>query len=229
MRYTPSTLRKTLYEVTICMTLSSCTILQPNSPPKGSGKIILTFDDGPAPASERLLDVLNKHHVKATFCYIGANVAKYPDTARRAYAEGHIIANHTQTHRRPLFLPSSLDQDIRKADTTLQQTLDDTKFKTTLFRPPYGLKTPAVLFSHEASIRRTAYLTFFIDDSSTDRGTAKHVMDHIKKTLLHRHGGAIVLHEMRYPSPQPSKEWLPEAVDDLIAWAKANDLTFTHY
>lgn len=224
--YTPRNLASTII---ITVALSSCTILQPDSPPKGSGKIILTFDDGPTPASERLLDVLKKHHVKATFCYIGANVIKYPNTARRAYAEGHTIANHTQSHRRPLLLPSSLDQDIRQADTTLRQALDDPKFATTLFRPPYGLKTPAVLLSHEASARRSAYLTFFIDDSSTGRRNANHVMERIKKTLLHRHGGAIVLHEMRYPSPQPSKEWLPEAVDDLIAWAKANDLTFTHY
>lgn len=225
----PGTLRKPLYAVTIGMTLSSCTILQPDSPPKGSGKIILTFDDGPTPASERLLDVLKKHHVKATFCYVGANVVKYPKTARRAYAEGHTISNHTQNHRRPFLLPSPLDQDIQQADTTLRQALDDPEFETTFFRPPYGLKTPAVLLSHEASARRTAYLTFFIDDSSTGQGNAKRVMERIKKTLLHRHGGAIVLHEMRYPSPQPSKEWLPDAVDDLIIWAKANGMAFTQY
>ncbi len=211
------------------MTLSSCTILQPNSPPKGSGKIILTFDDGPTPESERLLDVLKRHHVEATFCYIGANVAKHPDTVRRAYLEGHMIANHTQTHRRPLLLPSPLDQDIKQAEITLRQAIGDPNFETKLFRPPYGLKTPAVLLSREASTRSTAYLSFFIDDSFANRGTAKHVMERIKKTLLQRRGGAIVLHEMRYPLPQPSKDWLPDAVDALITWARTNGMTFTHY
>src|SRR5690625_4301429 len=58
--------------------------------------VALTFDDGP---DERftplILDVLNKHDVKATFFLLGSRLEKYVDVAKRIQKEGHIIGNHT--------------------------------------------------------------------------------------------------------------------------------------
>ncbi|HUR37331.1 MAG TPA: polysaccharide deacetylase family protein [Terriglobales bacterium] len=66
----------------------------------GSGKqLALTYDDGPNdPDTLRLLDVLAKYKVKATFFLIGTYVQQRPDIVQRIIAEGHEIGNHTFTH-----------------------------------------------------------------------------------------------------------------------------------
>ena len=62
--------------------------------------IAMTFDDGPhATNTPRLLDILRRRNIKATFYVIGENVDRYPHLTRRIVAEGHEIGNHTYTHR----------------------------------------------------------------------------------------------------------------------------------
>jgi len=57
--------------------------------------VIFTFDDGPdAHATAMLLDVLQRHQVRAMFFLLGENAAQYPELVRRIHDEGHIIANH---------------------------------------------------------------------------------------------------------------------------------------
>jgi peptidoglycan/xylan/chitin deacetylase (PgdA/CDA1 family) len=86
-------------DAVIAALLSGCTILRPNAWPAGSGKILLMFDDGPNPEmSPRLLEVLRRHKVPATFCYIGFNVDRSPAVVHRAWTDGHALANHTIRH-----------------------------------------------------------------------------------------------------------------------------------
>ena len=67
-------------------------------PPK---HVWLTLDDGPDPVhSERILRVLDHHGIKAVFFVIGNRVAAHAATLRRTFEAGHLVANHTLTHRR---------------------------------------------------------------------------------------------------------------------------------
>src|SRR6059058_5397368 len=66
---------------------------------RGSKKLALTFDDGPNdPHTLRLLEVLAKHDVRATFFMIGRYVQQRPDIVREVVSAGHVIGNHTFTH-----------------------------------------------------------------------------------------------------------------------------------
>lgn len=99
--------------------------------------VAMTFDDGPHPQNTpRLLDMLSKRNIKATFYVIGGNVDRYPHIARRIVAEGHEIGNHTYTHRKLTSLGSS---EVRKE---MQRTQDAiaraTGVKPRTMRPPYG-------------------------------------------------------------------------------------------
>ena len=61
--------------------------------------IALTFDDGPdAKWTPRILDVLDRYHVPATFFVIGSHAADHQDLLRREMARGDEIGNHTFTH-----------------------------------------------------------------------------------------------------------------------------------
>jgi len=62
-------------------------------------RLMLTFDDGPDPQwTPKLLDVLARAHVRATFFVTGRASAKYPEIVRRIVREGHLLADHSLTH-----------------------------------------------------------------------------------------------------------------------------------
>jgi len=62
-------------------------------------KFALTYDDGPAAITEKLIDLLEKNNVKATFFILGENINKYPDTLKRAHNLGHELGCHTYSHK----------------------------------------------------------------------------------------------------------------------------------
>src|SRR5437870_7380905 len=74
----------------------------------------LTFDDGPNPrVTPKLLDLLEKHRVSATFFVLGKYVEQYPQLAREIAAAGHVIGNHTFSHPSLLFFSQ---QQVMKED-----------------------------------------------------------------------------------------------------------------
>ena len=105
---------------------------------RGSGKIALTFDDGPGEATSAILDMLKQAEIRATFFLCGQNVERYPDLARRIAEEGHEIGNHTHSHPRLLGrTPGKIAWEIETAQSIIEHR---TGRRPTLFRPSYGLR-----------------------------------------------------------------------------------------
>ena len=100
-------------------------------------KIALTFDDGPHPSkTPKILDVLDKYGVKATFFVIGENAKLYPDVLRDVHARGHEIGNHTFSHKcinKMSF--SSLLETVSKCNEAIKEITGE---KPVFFRPPQG-------------------------------------------------------------------------------------------
>lgn len=69
------------------------------SGPSNVKEFSLTYDDGPAPLTQKLLDLLKERNVKATFFVLGEHVKSYPDAVKRAIAEGHELGCHTYSHK----------------------------------------------------------------------------------------------------------------------------------
>lgn len=66
--------------------------------------IVLTFDDDPDPEStEKILNLLNLHGVKASFYVLGENLKKYPELAKKIVVQGHDLENHSWTHEPLIF------------------------------------------------------------------------------------------------------------------------------
>ena len=86
----------------------------------------LTFDDGPGPATGRVLDILAASGVKATFCQLGLRVAEAPDVTRRVVAEGHTLCNHSWDHHSPFdaLAPADLDSEIGRTQDAFVQADD---------------------------------------------------------------------------------------------------------
>jgi peptidoglycan/xylan/chitin deacetylase (PgdA/CDA1 family) len=111
---------------------------------RGSKQIALTYDDGPNdPHTLRLLDVLAKHNVRATFFMIGRYVQQRPELARAVAQAGHVIGNHTFTH--PLLIFKSKAQTRSELEDCHKALEDAIGKHSNLFRPPFGGRRPATL------------------------------------------------------------------------------------
>ncbi|BFH60271.1 polysaccharide deacetylase [Paenibacillus azoreducens] len=60
--------------------------------------VFLTFDDGPSALTCKVLDILKKNNIHATFFVLGEQVKRYPEVLQRIYEEGHAIGNHSYNH-----------------------------------------------------------------------------------------------------------------------------------
>jgi peptidoglycan/xylan/chitin deacetylase (PgdA/CDA1 family) len=103
------------------------------------GRIALTFDDGPDPHSTpRILAVLRKQHIKATFFVVGQQVEKHPDILRRIVDEGHAIGNHSYDHADMSRLtPGQMRLELQRTQEAVDKALGY-HYRMGLMRPPYG-------------------------------------------------------------------------------------------
>jgi len=109
-----------------------------------SGTACITFDDGPHPEhTPRLLDLLAREKVAATFFVVGEHAVAYPDIVRRMKNEGHAVGNHTYTHVEAGKVDARrYIQEVRQTQEVLEELLGES---ARLFRPPHGKVTLPIL------------------------------------------------------------------------------------
>jgi peptidoglycan/xylan/chitin deacetylase (PgdA/CDA1 family) len=102
------------------------TVQYSHSLPLKDKEVVLTFDDGPMPPyTNRVLDVLAEHCVKANYFLVGRMARGYPDLTRRILADGHTIGTHSENHllgfdRAPMdTVKSEIEQGIASVGTVL--------------------------------------------------------------------------------------------------------------
>jgi peptidoglycan/xylan/chitin deacetylase (PgdA/CDA1 family) len=105
--------------------------------------VALTFDDGPWPGqTDKILDVLKKQNVRATFFMLGTQVRRSPDLARRVLAEGHTVGSHSLSHKQLNKLkPPAIRKEISSGVSAVAGA---TGMRPVWFRPPYGAVNGAV-------------------------------------------------------------------------------------
>jgi peptidoglycan-N-acetylglucosamine deacetylase len=105
--------------------------------------LALTFDDGPSESTPRILEILERHHVPATFFQIGVNVERLPAVARSVHQAGHEIGNHSYSHPffcdpRAALRPSQfIERELRRAQEAIGQHAGA---RPAWFRAPYGVR-----------------------------------------------------------------------------------------
>ena len=101
----------------------------------------LTFDDGPSKkVTIPILDLLKEKNIKATFFVLGSRVELYPEIVKRAYDEGHCIANHGYSHKYSQIYNSvsSVLEEYNKTNQAVKNAVQNQEFNTNIFRFPGG-------------------------------------------------------------------------------------------
>jgi peptidoglycan/xylan/chitin deacetylase (PgdA/CDA1 family) len=167
----------------------SCQWLGPVRLTTGDHSLLITIDDGPDPHdTPRLLDLLDKHQVKAVFFMIGEKVRRYPELAREVLRRGHEIGNHTMSHPHAVFWCAGPWRTRREIADCQRAVEEATGFTPRFFRAPCGHRN---LFTHpiarEHGLEVMAWTRRGFDAVETDAGKA------LKRILTKVAPGDIVL------------------------------------
>lgn len=169
-------------------------------------KIALTFDDGPHPKkTKKIIDVLEKYGVTATFFVVGVNVKNYSSGMKEIIDRGYEIGNHTFSHRvLKNSDPASLENELLLTEHEIKKLGGEV---SNLIRPPCGLYDDSLLnFSRENGYKIVLWNIDTKDWEHTSKGDiAKMVESEVK-------GGDIIL----FHDYISGKSNTAEALDILI-------------
>lgn len=114
------------------------------SGPANERIVALTYDDGPNPPyTDRILDVLGREHVHATFFVVGEAVVVHPQDVRRERRDGHAIGNHTWAHDHMIVEDRAHVRDsLRRTDAAIFAAAG---IRPRIMRPPFGARDWLVL------------------------------------------------------------------------------------
>jgi peptidoglycan/xylan/chitin deacetylase (PgdA/CDA1 family) len=189
--------------------------------PRGTRQIALTYDDGPNdPHTLRLLEVLAKHGVQATFFLIGRYVQQRPDLAREIVQAGHVVGNHTFTHPLLTFMrDAEIRQELSQCRAALQDAIGE---HSNLFRPPFGGRRPAVLrVARELGLEPVMWNVTGYDWTASP---AEVIERKVAKQI--RGGDVILLHDGGHKQMGADRSQTVIATDRLITRYKAEGYEF---
>ena len=166
-----------------------------------AGNILLTFDDGPHPAhTPAVLERLRESHLRAAFFLLGNRIDAAPQLVERIIADGHLVGNHTDTHRRlGWFEFRSAQEEIARCQERVPQAK--------LFRPPFGKLTPGLLLAARRQGLKCMNWTLDSGDwrcrgASDAKACARQVLD------LIRPGDVVLFHD--------NHEWIDAILDVVL-------------
>lgn len=172
-------------------------------------EVVLTFDDGPAPTTARVLDALAKECAKATFFVIGHSAEESPALVKRAAAEGHSIGHHSYSHPGKtlrLMTDAAAKADINRGIAAVEKAAGG---KTApFFRFPGFADTPELV----ADLNGRGYTVFGSDVWASDwkEMTPKAQLDLVLSRLEKAGKGIVLFHDSKATTAQMLPDFLRE-------------------
>lgn len=191
----------------------------------GNKVVYLTFDDGPGPYTARLLDILDKYNVKATFFVTGQKLG-YKDMIGEAHRRGHTIALHTYSHQYSIYKSEeTYFADLKKIEDIC---VAQTGVKPTIVRFPGGTSNTIsenyckkIMTTLSKSLGYRGYLYCDWNVSSGDAGGAKtkeEVANNVINGMKRNDVSIVLQHDI--------VKFSVDAVEKIIVWGLANGYTF---
>jgi peptidoglycan/xylan/chitin deacetylase (PgdA/CDA1 family) len=186
-----------------------------------SKQLALTYDDGPNdPHTLRLVEVLAKYDVRATFFLIGRFAQQRPDIVSELAKAGHVIGNHTFSHPQLIFKTRAQAQD---EILQCKRAITDAVGKhSNLFRPPFGGRRPVTL----RVARELGFVPVMWNVTGYDWNAPPAEYIERKVTGRVRGGNVILLHDGGHVALGADRSGTVQATDRLIAKYKAERFEF---
>ena len=159
-------------------------------------EVAITFDDGPNdPYTWRVLELLDRYGVRATFFLMGSYVRRHPEIARVVRQGGHLLGNHTMSHPSLLWeRPGRVREELAACSAAIE---DATGEKVEWFRPPFGARRPDVLrIAAGLGLTPVMWNVTAHDWDATDAGAlAARVQGLVRGNQRRHRGSNILLHD----------------------------------
>jgi len=184
--------------------------------------VSLTFDDGPNPrATPRILDVLRREGVRATFFVLGRHAERWPELVRRATLDGHQLGNHGYFHRKlHRRSPGYVRDDLTRGT---EQIVRASGVRPRHFRAPHGFRSPWVTPIAASLGQRTVGWSLGVWDSA--RPGASVIAD---RALAGMHAGSILLlHDGDGYDPDGDRLQTAEALPAILDGLRGRGFRFT--
>jgi Glycosyltransferases, probably involved in cell wall biogenesis len=190
--------------------------------------LALTFDDGPDEKyTPKILNILSQYHVPAAFFVVGLQAEKNLPILKRIYNEGHLIGNHTFTHRNVAAITPQRALIEFKLTRLLIECI--TGHSTILFRAPYNADSEPVTMEEiipVALARTQNYLDIGenIDPEDWQVGIkADTIFKRVVKAVEEQRGNIILLHD----AGGETREETIKALPMIIKYFQQKGYTFT--
>jgi peptidoglycan/xylan/chitin deacetylase (PgdA/CDA1 family) len=186
--------------------------------------VTFTFDDGPFPeTAPTVLKILEQHHIRAAFFFIGRylagqdhRAAETRQWAKRIADAGHFVGNHTLDHR--LLTGLTHAAALAEIDDSAVAIERATGHRPVLFRPPFGEVDPWL--EHVLRDRHQELLLWSVDVEDMKREDPEEIAQMLESQLSYKQGGIVLLHDMHWPSVK--------AFNRLLRWLEADRWDATH-
>ncbi|NEO06088.1 MULTISPECIES: polysaccharide deacetylase family protein [unclassified Moorena] len=180
---------------------------------RDSPAIALTFDDGPHPHyTPKLLQVLDRYQVRASFFWLGVCVNQAPSVAREVYQQGHWLGLHGYYHQSfPFLKRDALQQSLLLTQDAIAKACQIHPDKVQDVRPPNGLFTPRTLnILHQWNYRSVMWS---VVPEDWKRPGVSIIVERVLKQV--QNGSLIVLHDGYYGG-QDVVETTAELIPQLL-------------
>lgn len=166
--------------------------------------IAFTFDDGPSHNTSKIIDILNKYHVRATFFLLGRNIENNKDIVNSLKENGMEIGNHSYSHK--LLTRLSESQVKEEFTKTKQLIYDVTGSYPTLTRPSYGSVNKKVKKAIDTPI-----IAWDIDTLDWKYHNSKYITNKILKKV--KDGDIILMHDIYTATANALDKVIPELLE----------------
>ena len=185
-------------------------------------RVFLTFDDGPSKSvTIPILDILKQNNVKATFFVLGSNAERYPEIVKRAYQEGHYIANHSFTHvySNIYSSPQAVLDEYNRTEIAIKNAIGDQTYNSRVFRFPGGtsggkyanIKAEAVNLLNQNNVAHLDWNALTADAAGLDN--ANDMMNYVETTMGNKNSVVILMHDIG--TKKSTYELLPQLIQAL--------------
>lgn len=166
----------------------------------------LTFDDGPTTSvTLKILDILKEENVRATFFVIGQSVDAHPEIVKRAYDEGHYIANHGYSHNNAILYKTSKSfiNEVQKTDLAIRKAIGIDNYCSHIFRFPNGFMAPLYKSEKEKAISLLSEMNYtYIDwnclnKDSEQKYTTTQLLNNLKESSKNKNTLVVLMHDTK--------------------------------